>query len=42
MKIWEGYRKGINLGGWFSQCNHEKAHYDTFIKDEDGDDDLLG
>ncbi|MBQ6036020.1 MAG: cellulase family glycosylhydrolase [Lachnospiraceae bacterium] len=35
MKIWEGYRKGINLGGWFSQCNHEKAHYDTFIKDED-------
>lgn len=27
--------KGINLGGWLSQCNHLKEHYDSFIKEED-------
>lgn len=27
--------KGVNLGGWFSQCNHSKAHYDTFITKSD-------
>lgn len=26
---------GINLGGWFSQCNHTQERYDTFIKPED-------
>ena len=35
MKIWNGYQKGINLGGWFSQCDYSKERYDTFIKDED-------
>ncbi len=35
MKIWKGYQKGVNLGGWYSQCNHTTEHYDTFIKDED-------
>ena len=35
MKIWNGYRKGINLGGWFSQCDHTKKRYDTFIRDTD-------
>ena len=35
MKIWNGYRKGINLGGWFSQCDHTEERYDTFIKAED-------
>ena len=35
MKIWKGYQKGINLGGWFSQCDHTKERYDTFIRDED-------
>ena len=29
--------KGINLGGWLSQCNYEKEHLDSFIKDEDFD-----
>ncbi len=35
MKTVEGFRRGINLGGWLSQCNHEEAHYDSFITDED-------
>ena len=35
MKIFRGYIKGINLGGWLSQCRHEKEHYDAFITEED-------
>lgn len=35
MKQFTGYRKGINLGGWLSQCNHNKQHYDTFIAESD-------
>lgn len=27
--------RGINLGGWLSQCCHEEEHYKTFIKEED-------
>ena len=26
---------GINLGGWFSQCEHTSEHYDTFICRDD-------
>ena len=35
MNIFQGYQKGINLGGWFSQCDHTQERYDTFIRDED-------
>lgn len=35
MKKWVGYEKGINLGGWFSQCEHTKEHYENFIRKED-------
>lgn len=35
MKIWNGYQKGINLGGWFSQCDYTTKRYDTFITRED-------
>lgn len=35
MKKWIGYQKGINLGGWLSQCGHTKEHYDTFIRESD-------
>lgn len=31
MKTFIGYKKGVDLGGWLSQCCHEKAHYDSFI-----------
>ena len=31
----QGYTKGINLGGWLSQCEHKKEHYDEFIKKDD-------
>jgi hypothetical protein len=27
--------KGINFGGWLSQCEHTKEHYDTFITEKD-------
>lgn len=30
-----GYKKGVNLGGWLSQCCHTKEHYDTFINETD-------
>ena len=35
MKSFEGYKKGVNLGGWLSQCSHTKERYDTFIRKED-------
>jgi Endoglucanase len=35
MKKWEGYQRGINFGGWFSQCDHTKERYDNFIVEED-------
>ena len=35
MKEWKNYQKGINLGGWLSQCRHTKEHYDSFIHKED-------
>ena len=35
MKIWAGHRKGINLGGWFSQCDHTDERYDNFITADD-------
>lgn len=30
-----GFKHGINLGGWLSQCNHTKEHYDSFIHADD-------
>lgn len=35
MKKWTGYEKGINLGGWLSQCNYKKEHFETFITEKD-------
>ncbi|MBR2577964.1 MAG: cellulase family glycosylhydrolase [Erysipelotrichaceae bacterium] len=35
MKEFSGYRKGINFGGWFSQCDHSEKRYDNFIKKDD-------
>ena len=35
MKKWIGYQKGINLGGWFSQCNYTKERYESFIVEKD-------
>ena len=28
-------KKGINLGGWLSQCEPSIDHYESFIKEED-------
>lgn len=29
------FQKGINLGGWLSQCDYSKNRYETFIVEED-------
>ncbi len=31
----KGYKKGVNLGGWLSQREHTKEHYDSFISKAD-------
>ena len=28
-------KKGINFGGWFSQCDHSELRYETFITEDD-------
>ena len=36
MKRFEGFQKGVNLGGWLSQCvSRDKAHFDGFITEKD-------
>ncbi len=38
MKKFDGYIRGINLGGWLSQCgaeNYNTTHYDEFITEQD-------
>lgn len=37
MKEFKGFDKGVNLGGWLSQCleNYNEEHYSTFILEED-------
>lgn len=31
----KGFYRGINLGGWFSQCDYSEERLDNFIKEED-------
>lgn len=35
MKKWIGYQRGVNLGGWFSQCDYSTDRYEHFITKED-------
>ena len=35
MKEFKGFMHGVNLGGWFSQCNHTEERYDNFITEKD-------
>ena len=36
MKEWNGYKNGINLGGWLSQCSeYTEKHYSSFIVKND-------
>lgn len=30
-----GYRNGVDLGGWLSQCGYEKEHIESFITEAD-------
>ncbi len=36
MRKFEGFQRGVNLGGWVSQCvSRSKEHFDTFITKKD-------
>lgn len=35
MKDLIGYKHGVNLGGWFSQCDYSLDRFDNFIKEKD-------
>lgn len=35
MKKFVGFEKGINFGGWFSQCDYSKDRFDNFITEKD-------
>lgn len=35
MKKFTGFMHGVNLGGWYSQCDHSEKRYDTFITEKD-------
>lgn len=35
MKEFKGYKKGIDLGGWLSQCDYSKDRLENFIKEND-------
>ncbi|MBQ9277279.1 MAG: cellulase family glycosylhydrolase [Lachnospiraceae bacterium] len=35
MKEFAGYEKGVNFGGWFSQCDYSKDRFDNFITEKD-------
>lgn len=36
MRVFDGYIKGVNLGGWISQFDkYDKAHFDSFIVESD-------
>ena len=32
----EGYKRGVNFGGWLSQCvSYDKEHFESFIQKKD-------
>ena len=35
MRTLDGFKKGVNLGGWLSQGPLDKEHLDTFITEKD-------
>lgn len=35
MKMNKGFRRGLNLGGWISQCNYSDEHIKNFIQYDD-------
>ena len=32
-----GFVRGVNLGGWLSQCDYSRERLDGFVKEEDFD-----
>lgn len=35
MRELQGYKQGVNLGGWYSQCDYSTDRLDNFVKEED-------
>ena len=35
MKDWKGFSRGVNLGGWLSQCDYSEDRLNNFIREDD-------
>ena len=35
MKEFIGFKKGVDLGGWLSQCTYKPEHMNSFISEDD-------
>ncbi len=35
MRKFEGFEKGVNFGGWYSQCDNSEERYNNFITEKD-------
>lgn len=35
LREFKGYKRGVDFGGWLSQCNYTKERYDNFITEDD-------
>ena len=35
MRDFVGFKKGVNLGGWLSQCDYSLDRLENFIREED-------
>ena len=35
MREFKGYTRGVNLGGWLSQCDHTEKRYSEFVTEKD-------
>ena len=35
MRKFAGFEKGVNLGGWLSQCDYSDERLDNFITEND-------
>ena len=35
MKVFEGFQRGVNLGGWLSQCDYSDERLNGFIREDD-------
>ena len=34
MRELKGFKQGVNLGGWYSQCDYSVDRLDNFVKED--------